>query len=389
MPDVQEVFRLATSKVDPDPDALERQVRRQRAEARKSRVRAYVAVAAVLVLLGAAVFAISRIVGRNDVTSEHGNGTSSSPVAVGDLNLTFLTALPEPATPQTPAIVDRQGRQTSVLTYVPLDGYAPSISLDGTTIALVASPNELPMNQIVVMNTDGTGAHFVPTPDIDVRTVAISPDATQIAFEGSVQNNSDIYVINSDATGLLRLTNDPKTDQFPTWSPDGTTIAYDNAGDREQTDDPQFSKTAELYTVAANGGKPTRITHNDGFDAAPSYSADGKTIVDQSYGGFSTMNPDGSDYQKIPVGSSTSFTPRFSPDGKTLAFTYYKDVLSRPAVQLGYDYGERPVVILSLYDVATGEMTKLKKVGTATDLNTPQWVDNQHIFVLRVPANGV
>ena len=56
MPDVQEVFRLATSKVQPDPDALERQVRRQRAAARKSRVRAYVAVAAVLVVLGVAVF---------------------------------------------------------------------------------------------------------------------------------------------------------------------------------------------------------------------------------------------------------------------------------------------------------------------------------------------
>ena len=30
MPDVQEVFRLATNKVKPDPNALERQERRQR-----------------------------------------------------------------------------------------------------------------------------------------------------------------------------------------------------------------------------------------------------------------------------------------------------------------------------------------------------------------------
>ncbi len=34
MPDVQEVFRLATNKVKPDPDALERQLRRQRKAAR-------------------------------------------------------------------------------------------------------------------------------------------------------------------------------------------------------------------------------------------------------------------------------------------------------------------------------------------------------------------
>ena len=34
MPDVQEVFRLATNKVKPDPDALERQQKRQRASTR-------------------------------------------------------------------------------------------------------------------------------------------------------------------------------------------------------------------------------------------------------------------------------------------------------------------------------------------------------------------
>ena len=102
MPDVQEVFRLATSKVQPDPDALERQVRRQRAAARKSRVRAYVAVAAVLVVLGVAVFAISRAVRRNDVTPEQQGSTTQT-------DLTFLQTLPPGATPQTPAIVDLGG----------------------------------------------------------------------------------------------------------------------------------------------------------------------------------------------------------------------------------------------------------------------------------------
>ena len=40
MPDVQEVFRLATNKVKPDPNALERQHQRQRRNARQSRARA-------------------------------------------------------------------------------------------------------------------------------------------------------------------------------------------------------------------------------------------------------------------------------------------------------------------------------------------------------------
>ena len=267
MPDVQEVFRLATNKVKPDPDALERQVRRQRSEVRKSRVRAYVAVAAVLVVLGVAIFAISRAVQKNDTVSDN-RGTNTT----GAVDWTFLQSLPDGATPQVPATIDRQGRQTSVMSGVPLDGYAPSVSFDGSHMALVASPNEVGYNQIVVMGTDGTGAHFVSTPNIDVAKVAISPDGTQIAFEGTAEGNTDIYVVNSDGTGLLRLTRDPSTDQFPTWSPDGSTIAYDNAGKHEQ-DDAQYSKTAEIFTVAADGGAPKQITHNNGFDAAPSYRA--------------------------------------------------------------------------------------------------------------------
>jgi len=386
MPEVQEVFRLATSKVDPDPDALERQVRRQRAESRRSRVRAYVAVAAVLVLAGVAAFAISRVVGENDVTSERGTDTSPTPVGPGDL--TFLPALSAPTTPQTPAIVDRRGRRSGRLDGVPLDAYAPSVSLDGGRIAFVASPNELPYNQVVVMRADGTGARFVPTPGVDVVTVAISPDASQIAFEGTADGNTDIYVVNSDGTDLRRLTDDPATDQYPAWSPDGSTIAYDNAGKDENVQDPQFSDTAEIYTVTPYGGPAHRITHNDGIDAAPSYSPDGTTIVVESFAGLSMMDPDGSNYREVPVAAKTVFTPRFSPDGRTIAFTSYKDVVTRPTMQFGYQYGPRPMVILSLLDVNTGHVATLGHVGMASDANTPQWVDNQHLLIMRVPAGG-
>jgi Tol biopolymer transport system component len=382
MPDVQEVFRLATSKVEPDPDALERQVRRQRSAARKSRVRAYVAVAAVLVILGVAVFAIARVVRRNDVSSE-GQG-SSTPT-----DLTFLQALPPGATPQTPAIVDLRGKQTSTIDGVPLDAYAPSVTPDGTQMAFVAAPNELGYDQIGVMHTDGTGAHVVTTPHIMVGTVAISPDGSRIAFEGEVDGNTDIWVVNSDGSGLLRLTDDPNTDQYPAWSPDGTTIAYDNAGAREDPTDPQFSTSAEIFTVPADGGPVTRLTHNHGSDAAPSYSPDGGTIVDESSRGLSMMDPNGGHYRGFPVPIPTAFTPRFSPNGKTIAFTYYKDVPFRPTMQFGTEFGTRPIVILALADATTGKVAKLTRVGMPSDLNTPQWVDNQHILAMRVPANGI
>jgi Tol biopolymer transport system component len=100
------------------------------------------------------------------------------------------------------------------------------------------------------------------------------------------------------------------------------------------------------------------------------------------------MDADGSNDRMFRIGMG-GFTPRWSPDGKTIAFSYYKDVPDPPAVQLGDQYGvDRPLVILALADVASRHVTRLTKVGMATDLNTPQWLDNGHLLIMRVPAKG-
>ena len=110
-------------------------------------------------------------------------GTSASP---SPTSLTFVTALPFGADAQTPAIVDLRGHQTGQVTGLPVDAFAPSVSADGSTIAFVAAPSELGYNQIGVMGADGSDPHFVSTPHVIVGgTVAISPDASKVAFEGT------------------------------------------------------------------------------------------------------------------------------------------------------------------------------------------------------------
>ena len=75
-------------------------------------------------------------------------------------------------------------------------------SADGTTIAFVASPSELGYNQIGVMGADGSDPHFISTPNVVVgATVAISPDASKVAFEGLTTGRADIYVVGVDGTG--------------------------------------------------------------------------------------------------------------------------------------------------------------------------------------------
>src|SRR5207302_1675559 len=66
-------------------------------------------------------------------------------------------------------------------------------------------------------------------------------------------------------TRPLRFTTDEGTWVSLDVSPDGTTIVFELLGD--------------LYTIPIAGGKATRITSGQAFDAQPRFSPDGRSIV--------------------------------------------------------------------------------------------------------------
>jgi TolB protein len=53
---------------------------------------------------------------------------------------------------------------------------------------------------------------------------AWSPDGKRLAFN----SNGDIFVIASDGSGLIQLTNDPSWEGLPSWSPNGSQIAFNS-----------------------------------------------------------------------------------------------------------------------------------------------------------------
>jgi Tol biopolymer transport system component len=115
-------------------------------------------------------------------------------------------------------------------------------------------------------------------------------------------------------------------------SPDGQTIVFDLLGD--------------LYTLPISGGKATRITSGLAFDAQPRFSPDGKRIAfisDRSGGdNLWTMALDFRDTTQLSQGNGNLFvSPEWSPDGRYLVVSRATGPLGGAAKLEMYRVGRR------------------------------------------------
>ena len=102
-----------------------------------------------------------------------------------------------------------------------------------------------------------------------IQLPPVSPAPGKIVFASDRDGDRDIYVINSDGSGRVQITNDPADDYAPKWSPDGTQIVFVSNRDGN----------AELYLIDAKGENLVRLTDNPAEDTAPDWSPDGSRIV--------------------------------------------------------------------------------------------------------------
>jgi dipeptidyl aminopeptidase/acylaminoacyl peptidase len=162
------------------------------------------------------------------------------------------------------------------------------------------------------MNADGSGVTRLTTNRGSDAIPTWSPDGTKIAFQSDRDGNFEIYVMNPDGTGVARLTNNAASDGGPEWSPDGSKIAFTSQRDGD----------AEVYVMNADGSGQTNVTDNPADDLLGAWSPDGTKIVFQSRrddfnGDIFVMNADGSAQTNI----SNSTRAELQPDWQTVATT--------------------------------------------------------------------
>ncbi|MBI2918245.1 MAG: PD40 domain-containing protein [Chloroflexi bacterium] len=230
----------------------------------------------------------------------------------------------------------------------------PTVARDGT---MAFMSNRSRQWRIYLMKSDGSGlrqltsAEGVRRPDfMEDRYPAISPDGTKVAFvsrRGDVDNPPgsgnflglvDIFIINTDGTGLRQVT---KSQSGPggvsrvltvVWSPDGTKLAF--RGSRQIEVDKRLEWHQVVATINADGTEETVLGTLD--SAAYNYGAldwspDGARLV-YAFDVYSQ----GTYYhiRELNTGKVTVFgrdviggasqmagAVRFSPDSRQLVFT--------------------------------------------------------------------
>jgi Tol biopolymer transport system component len=194
--------------------------------------------------------------------------------------------------------------------------------------------------QIVTLNLDGTGLSFLIT-DGDSINPSWSPDGSKIAFDRGFLYR-DIYTMNADGTGATQVTTDPTVDVDPAWSPDGTKIVF------VRSMSPAFG--GDLYTTNVDGSATTKLT--DGA-SQPVWSPAGDLIAFKSFasGQIDVVAPNGTGRRPVILGNS----PDWSPDGHRIAFEsgqeiYTVNVDGSGSVQLTNDPDPGPSMTVSNED---------------------------------------
>lgn len=194
---------------------------------------------------------------------------------------------------------------------------------------------------------------------------------TQIAFVYA----GEIWTVNREGGEATRLTAGPGSKSNPSFSPDGSQIAFSA----------KYEGRTNIYVVSATGGFPRRVTFEAGPNIVAGWTIDGKNILyvsqrDSYTGGVASLYtiPATGGYAKaLPL--PMAYEGSYSPDGTHLA---YRPIRSASSTWSHYRGGTSSAIwIANLADSSIERVPREDSVDGA-----PMWVGDTIYF--RSDRNG-
>ena len=240
--------------------------------------------------------------------------------------------------------INEQGRALTLLTTADSNdarrgGRHPGFSPDGGTIVFSSRRGATPALYLMdaergdrdriqrITDDAGTGADTQPK---------YHPDGDRIVYTSTRRAGyADIRIVNTDGSGSMPVVETDAEENWASVSPDGTMLAYQS--DAAGRTDVWVKDISALGTEAFDPtDRGTNLTVDSNFrDEAPSWSPDGTRIAFHSNrnGHFDifVMNADGSGQVEVTADPRSDGFPVFSPDGTELAITRDREVWSVPA----------------------------------------------------------
>lgn len=213
---------------------------------------------------------------------------------------------------------------SSLLTAAHLSGYNEARSQVPTSDRITFLSERDGNREIYSMGADGTAQTNLSHTAVNETTQEWSPDGSKIAFLR--QNDFNLYVMNADGTGVVRLTNNDFSYSQITnlsWSPDGTTLAYVEGSDLLH----------RLSLINADGTNKRHLVESSGPFLDVVWAPDGNRLAYSLGSGFNqsnlfVINPDGSGATKLTHNDEPGIynrSPAWSLNSRYLAYVSNRD----------------------------------------------------------------